>query len=94
MILVEASLRDMLKFGRKFERMKMDDAGVFIRKIPKYKDEPAYLAVEINPIGDDGLPVNKMGIIIRNLEELDAIRSILSGKKVDELLDEIERIRS
>lgn len=90
---MEASLRDMLKHGRKFERLRVTDEGIFIRKIPKSKDDPAYLAVEINPIGENGLPINKIGIIIRNQNELDAIRRILSQKKVDEVLQAIEKVR-
>jgi hypothetical protein len=89
---MEASLRDMLKHGRKFERLKTDEPGVFIRKIPPYKNEPAYLAVEINPIGEDGSPMSKMGVIIRGQEELDAIRAILSLKKVDEIVGLIESV--
>ncbi|MDH4214227.1 MAG: hypothetical protein OEV85_09930 [Candidatus Thorarchaeota archaeon] len=89
---MEASLRDMLRHGRKFERMRTDEPGVFIRKIPQYKNEPAYLAVEINPIDKNGLPMNKIGVIIRNQNELDAIRAILSQKKVDEVLQAIENV--
>jgi hypothetical protein len=89
---MEASLRDLLKHGRKFERLRTEEPGVFIRKIPQYKNEPAYLAVEINPIGKDGSPMNKMGVIIRSQEELDAIRAIISQKRVDEILQAIERI--
>jgi hypothetical protein len=89
---MEASLRDMLKFGRKFERLRTDEPGVFIRKIPQYKTEPAYLAIEINPIGEDGNPMNKMGVIIRSQGELDAIRIILSQKKLDEILQAVERV--
>jgi len=89
---MEESLRDMLKHGRKFERLATDEPGVFIRKIPQYKNEPAYLAVEINPIGESGNPMNKFGIIIRSQNELDAIRAILSQKKVDETLQAIERL--
>jgi len=74
--------------------MSTDEAGVFIRKIPPSVIEPAYLALEINPIGKDGFPMNKIGIIIRNKMELDAIRDILSRKKVEEILEVIQRIRS
>ncbi|MGY5852414.1 MAG: hypothetical protein RTU92_02480 [Candidatus Thorarchaeota archaeon] len=88
---MEASLRDMLKHGRKWERMRTDEPGVFIRKIPRSKDNPAYLAVEINPIGESGIPINKMGIIIRSQSELDAIRSVLSKERVDEVIQEIEK---
>ncbi len=89
---MDESLRDMLKHGRKWERHRVDDSGVFIRKIPRSKENPAYLAVEINPIGEGGFPINKMGIIIRNQSELDAIREILSQKVVDDALQTIERI--
>jgi hypothetical protein len=88
-IYVEASLKDMLRHGRRFERLRTNEPGVFIRKIPQYKGEPAYLAVEINPIGKDGNPMNKMGAIVRSQEELDAIRIILSQKKVDEIIHDI-----
>ncbi|MHA1905117.1 MAG: hypothetical protein ACW968_13995, partial [Candidatus Thorarchaeota archaeon] len=75
---MEESLRDMLKHGRKFERLRIDESGIFVRKIPQSKEEPAYLAIEINPIGDRGVPINKIGVLIRNQRELDAIRAILS----------------
>jgi hypothetical protein len=88
---MEASLRDMLKHGRKFERMRTTEPGIFIRKIPQFKSEPAYLAVEINPIGKSGNPMNKIGVIIRDQNELDAIRAILTQKKVDEILQVVEK---
>jgi hypothetical protein len=89
---MDESLRDMLKHGRKFERLGTAEPGVFIRKIPRSRDEPAYLAVEINPIGQSGNPMNKIGVIIRSQNELDAIRAILSQKKVDEILQTIEKV--
>jgi len=89
---MEASLRDMLKHGRKFERLKMAEPGIFIRKIPRSKDEPAYLAIEINPIGQDGNPMYKVGALIRNQNELDAVRAILSKKEIDEILQTIEKV--
>ncbi len=89
---MEESLRDMLKHGRKFERLRIADSGIFIRKIPRSKNEPAYLAVEINPIDQSGNPMNKIGVIIRNQNQLDAIRAILSQKKVDEILQTVEKV--
>ncbi len=89
---MDASLRDMLKHGRKWERLRTEEPGVFIRKIPRSKDNPAYLAVEINPIGERGIPIGKMGIIIRNQSQLESIRMILSQKKVDEVLQTIEKV--
>ena len=89
---MEESLRDMLKHGRKFERLRTAELGIFIRKIPQSRNEPAYLAVEVNPIGQSGNPMNKIGAIIRSQNELDAIRAILSQKKVDEILQTVEKV--
>ncbi len=89
---MEASLRDMLRHGRKFERMGTDVEGVFIRMIPRYKGEPAYLAVEINPVGKNGFPTNKIGALIKSQTELSAIKAILSKKRIDEILEVVERI--
>jgi hypothetical protein len=89
---MEESLRDMLKHGRKFERLRIDEAGIFIRKIPRSRDEPAYLAVEINPIDPDGKPMNKIGILIKSQNELDDIKAILLQDEVDELLQTVERV--
>lgn len=92
-IQLEEQLKDMFKYGRKWERLRTTEPGIFVRKIPQSKNEPAYLAVEINPTDERGNPMNKMGVIIRNLKELDAIRAILSQNKVDEVLQIIEKLR-
>ncbi|MGV9170801.1 MAG: hypothetical protein ACOC38_12795 [Promethearchaeia archaeon] len=89
---MEASMRDMLKHGRKFERMGTDESGVFVRKILSSKDESAHLVVEIKPLDKDGYPTKKIGVIIRNQNELDSIRAILLEKKVDKVLEMIERV--
>jgi hypothetical protein len=89
---MEDSLRDMLKHGRKFERLRTAEPGIFIRKIPRSKNEPAYLAVEINPIGQSGNPMYRVGALIRNQNELEAVREIISQKKVDEILQKIESV--
>jgi len=75
----------MLKHGRRFERLRTTESGIFIRKIPQSKGEPAYLAVEINPVDKSGNPINKMGVVTRNRLELEAVRAIVSQKKVDEV---------
>ncbi|MFX0054861.1 MAG: hypothetical protein ACFFAX_03355 [Promethearchaeota archaeon] len=89
---MEDSLRDMLKHGRKFERLRTAKPGLFIRKIPQTRDEPAYLAVEINPISQNGKPMYKIGPLIRKQTELDAIRVIITQEDVDELLQTIEKV--
>jgi hypothetical protein len=89
---MESSLKDMLKHGRKFERMRTDVEGVFIRKIPRSKYGHSYLAVEINPTGENGLPLNKIGMLIKNQRELAAIREIVASDQIEELVRVIENI--
>jgi hypothetical protein len=89
---MEEALRDMLKHGRKFERLKIDERGLFVRKIPPSKENPAYLAVEINPIGQDGNPMSKIGVLIKSQNQLDAVRAILSQEEVVEILQTIEHV--
>ena len=91
---MEASLRDMLKHGRKFERMRIGEDGLFVRKIPKYKDEPAYIALEVNPSDEGGSPMERIGIIIRSKEQLDGIRELLATEAVEELIKAIEEVNS
>ncbi|NWF95941.1 MAG: hypothetical protein HXY34_07330 [Candidatus Thorarchaeota archaeon] len=88
---MDESLKDMLKHGRRFERVKTSIDGVFIRRIPQSRDEPACLVLEVNPIGRSGNPMNRVGSIIRNMDELNAIRAILSQESVDEIMVAIER---
>ena len=91
---MEAQLKDLLKHGRKFERMRTDHPGIFVRKIPQARGEPAYLAVEINPLDEKGYPVHDIGVVIRSKTELDDIRTILSSSEVDTVLEAIKRIET
>ena len=70
--------------------MSTDKPGVFIRKIPASTKEPAYLALEINPIDDIGSPMSRFGIIIRSKKQLDAVRAIITSERLDEILQTIE----
>ena len=88
---MDESLKDLLKHGRRFERMRTDYPGVFVVKIPRMKGEPAYLALEINPLDEKGHPSNTIGIIVNNKDELDAIRRVLSHKELDDVLVSVEK---
>lgn len=88
---MDESLKDLLKHGRKFERLRTEHPGVFVVKIPQMKGEPAYLALEINPLDENGYPSNTIGIIVKSKDELDAIRSVLSHKELDNVLVSVEQ---
>ncbi|TFG26408.1 hypothetical protein EU527_19760 [Candidatus Thorarchaeota archaeon] len=74
--------------------MTTEEPGVFIRKIPPSPREAAYLALEINPLDENNLPMSRFGIIIRSREQLDAVRAVISSERLDGILDEIERVNN
>jgi hypothetical protein len=48
--------------------------------------------VEINPVGPDGAPTKRRGLILRNLEELKEYKKLISGDRLEEILKAIEKI--
>jgi hypothetical protein len=89
---MDESLKDLLKHGRRFERMRTDYPGVFVVKIPRMKGAPSYLALEVNPLDEKGHPSQTIGIIVKNKDELDAIRSVLSHEELDDVLVSVENV--
>ena len=88
---MDESLKDLLKHGRRFERLRTDYPGVFVAKIPRMKGEPSYLALEVNPLDEKGYPSQTIGIIVKTKDELDAIRRVLSHKELDDVLVSVEK---
>jgi len=61
-------------------------------KAPAARGRPASLLVEINPVGPDGVPTKRRGLILRNLEELKEYRKLISEDRLEEILKAIERV--
>ncbi|MEM2581084.1 MAG: hypothetical protein QW077_07610, partial [Candidatus Caldarchaeum sp.] len=59
---------------------------------PAYRGRPASLIVEINPVGEDGAPTKRRGLMLRSRSELEAFRQLLSNKKLDALMDALEKV--
>jgi len=53
-IVSEEKLADFLNTGKDWSRMKTSVLGVFVLKLPKYKSAPTRLAVELNPVDENG----------------------------------------
>ena len=45
--------------------------------------------MEINPVGPDGAPTKRRGLILRNLEEL---KKLISEDRLEEIIKAIEKI--
>ena len=71
---IEESLRKVLQAGKDWQRVPVKGVpGIFVLKAPAARGRPASLLVEINPVGPDGVPTKRRGLILRCLEELEEI---------------------
>jgi len=60
----EGKLSMFLKTGSDWGKLKTSVPGIFILKMPAYKNSPARLAVELNPVDGSGSPTKKRGIVL------------------------------
>jgi hypothetical protein len=90
---LEDTLRKLLETAKDWQRIPVKDApGVFVVKAPAYRNRPASLIVEVNPLGPDGTPSKRRGLMLRRLEELEQFRKILSAGRLEEVLRALEKI--
>ena len=64
------SLKEFIKEGQDWERKETSVKGVAIIRLPQNKNMPASLAIDINPLKENGLPMKKKSIMIRDAAEL------------------------
>jgi hypothetical protein len=90
---LEESLRKVLQSGKDWQRIPVKGApGIFVLKAPAARGRPASLLVEINPVGPDGAPTKRRGLILRSLVELDEYRRLISADRLEEIIKAIEKI--
>jgi hypothetical protein len=88
----EDKLTAFLKTGSDWARMKTTVPGLFIFKLPAYKNNPARLAVELNPVDESGSPTKKRGLVIRSSQELEEYNKLFQYDKLSSLLKNIDKI--
>ena len=86
------TLITFIEEGQDWERKNTSVKGVSIIRLPATKNRPASLAIDINPIGDHGLPMKKKGIMIMNATELAAFRATFTNEKIDGLIKALEEV--
>ncbi|MGB9622624.1 MAG: hypothetical protein ACPL07_02150 [Candidatus Bathyarchaeia archaeon] len=89
---IEEKLSNFLKTGRDWARSRTSIPGVFVVKMPAYKNSPARLALEINPVDASGNPIKKRGLIIRNVQELEEFKKTVVQDKLNILLKAVEKV--
>jgi uroporphyrinogen-III synthase len=86
------SLKEFIEEGSDWERKNTSVKGVSIIRLPAYKTRPASLAIDINPVGENGLPMKKKGIMVMSAAELQAFREIFKNEKLDNLVKTLEDV--
>ena len=86
------SLKEFIKDGQDWERRNTSVKGVAIIRLPQNKSRAASLAIDINPVGENGLPMKKKGIMIMNTAELHAFRETFKNEKLDNLISILEDV--
>jgi hypothetical protein len=86
------SLKEFIEEGQDWERKNTSVKGVSIIRLPQYKNRPASLAIDINPVGENGLPMKKKGIMVMNADELKAFRETFKNEKLDNLIKALEDV--
>lgn len=88
----EEKLADFLKNGKDWSRMRTTVPGVFVLKLPAYKGSPSRLAVELNPVGEDGTPKKKRGLVLRSTAELEDFKQLFQYDKLSKLMEILEAV--
>ncbi len=86
------TLKAFIEEGQDWERKNTSVKGVSIIRLPATKNRAASLAIDINPIGENGLPMKKKGVMIMNAAELAAFRAAFTNEKVDGLIAALEEV--
>ena len=89
---ITEQLRTFIEEGQDWERKATSVKGVNIIRLPKMKNRPASLAIDINPVNDRGVPMKKKGIMIMNAAELAAFRATFNNDKIDNLIKALEEV--
>jgi len=88
----EDKLASFLKTGPDWGRLKTSVPGIFVLKLPAYKNSPARLAIELNPTDDSGSPTKRRGLVLRSSEELEEYKTIFLYEKLTPLLEAVDDI--
>jgi len=88
----EDKLADFLKNGRDWSRMRTSVPGVFVLKLPAYRGSPTRLAVELNPVGEDGSPKKRRGLVLRSTAELEDFKELFQYEKLSKLVSALDAV--
>jgi hypothetical protein len=88
----EDKLAEFLKNGKDWSRMRTSVPGVFVLKLPAYRGSPTRLAVELNPVGEDGSPKKRRGLVLRSTGELEDFKELFQYEKLSKLVSVLDTV--
>jgi hypothetical protein len=88
----EEKLAEFLKTGKDWSRLRTSVQGLFVLKLPAYKGSPSRLAVELNPVGEDGSPKKRRGLVLRSKAELEEYKELFQYDKLEKLIGILEAV--
>ena len=88
----EDKLKDFLKIGKDWSRLRTSVQGVFVLKLPAYRSSPTRLAVELNPVDKEDNPKRRRGLILRSSADLEDFRGLFEYEKLSKLLTSLDSI--
>ena len=86
------NLRTFLENGQDWERKNTSIRGVSIIKLPKTVKRAASLAIDVNPVDENGTPFKRRGLMIMSERELHAFRVLFENEKVVSLIRTIDEV--
>ncbi|MGV9173752.1 MAG: hypothetical protein ACOC44_14260 [Promethearchaeia archaeon] len=89
---IQDQLKDHLKTAKDWEKMETPIPGVFVVKVPATKTRPALLFLEINPLKENGRPMKRKGLFVKNKEMLISFTEALTDDKVFKLIQELDSV--
>jgi hypothetical protein len=90
--MVDERLVQFLNQGKDWERKPITIPGVFLLKLPTFRNRLQSIVIEVNPVDSSGSPTKKRGVIIRSSSELVQIRNILANVKLEQLAKSMDEV--
>jgi hypothetical protein len=91
-ISIDNRLVQFLEDAKDWEKKATNIPGVFLLKLPSFKQRSAALAIEVNPLGASGAVTKRRGIVVRSSKELEEINKLLSHPKMAELAKLVDQV--
>lgn len=88
----EEKLAGFLKTGKDWAKLGTSVPGVFVLKLPAYRGSPTRLAVELNPVDENGKPKKRRGLVLRSGAELEDFRELFQYEKISKLLGILDSV--